>query len=160
MFFFGSLALCFLLGFVVGGEVKAVKMEPTNTLESEPLETTEDKPSEPIESIPEPTEEAQPKYTEMTVVATAYCPCMKCCGKTDGITATGTKATAGRTIAADPKVIPYGTEVILNGHIYIVEDCGGAIKGNKIDIFFDTHEEALEWGRQTVVIQVKRDVLL
>ena len=86
------------------------------------------------------------KPTPTTFKVTAYCPCMKCCGKTDGITATGTVATAGRTIAVDPTVIPYGSQVILNGVAYTAEDCGGAIKGNKIDMFFDTHQEALEWG--------------
>ena len=81
---------------------------------------------------------------------TAYCPCEKCCGKTDGITATGTKATAGRTIAVDPNVIPYGTTIEIEGvGVRIAEDCGGAIKGNRIDLLFDTHEEALEWGMQT-----------
>lgn len=86
----------------------------------------------------------------LEIIATAYCPCVKCCGKTDGITATGTKATAGRTIAVDPDVIPYGTEVIINGHTYVAEDCGGAINGNDIDVFFNTHEEALQFGRQVL----------
>jgi 3D (Asp-Asp-Asp) domain-containing protein len=87
------------------------------------------------------------KPTTTTFKVTAYCPCELCCGQyANGITATGTVATAGRTIAVDPTVIPYGSEVILNGHTYIAEDCGGAIKGNKIDMFFDTHEEALQWG--------------
>lgn len=63
-------------------------------------------------------------------------------------TATGTVPLAGRTVAVDPKVIPYGSEVIINGHTYIAEDCGGAIKGNRIDILFDTHQEALEFGIQ------------
>lgn len=91
-------------------------------------------------------EVVEPPTTTTTFKVTAYCPCIKCCGKTDGITATGTLATAGRTIAVDPTVIPYGSEVILNGHTYIAEDCGGAIKGNKIDMFFNTHQEALNWG--------------
>lgn len=97
--------------------------------------------------------ETKPEITygiPMTLTATAYCPCVKCCGKDDGITATGTKATAGRTIAVDPRVIPYGSKVIINGITYIAEDCGGAIKSNRIDIFFDTHQEAREWGRRTV----------
>lgn len=63
-------------------------------------------------------------------------------------TATGTIPIAGRTIAVDPNVIPYGSEVIINGHTYIAEDCGGAIKGNRIDILFDTHQEALQFGIQ------------
>lgn len=77
-----------------------------------------------------------------------YCPCSKCCGKSDGITATGTKATAGRTIAVDPSVIPLGSTVIIDGHEYIAEDTGAGIKGKTIDMFFDTHKEALAWGVQ------------
>ena len=51
------------------------------------------------------------------------------------ITSTGITAKEGRTIAVDPTVIPYGTEVMIDNHIYIAEDCGGAVKGNVIDIF-------------------------
>lgn len=79
---------------------------------------------------------------------TAYCPCAACCGKTDGITATGVKAREGRTIAVDPKIIPYGTELVINGNTYIAEDTGGSVKGHKLDIFFNSHLEALEWGVQ------------
>lgn len=95
-------------------------------------------------------ENPKAKYFELT----AYCACEKCCGKSDGITATGTKATAGRTIAVDPKVIPYGSEVIINGHTYIAEDCGGAIKGNRIDIYFDDHNEALAFGKQFATVYI------
>ena len=52
-------------------------------------------------------------------------------------TSTGAIATEGRTIAVDPNVIPYGSEVLINGHVYIAEDCGGAVKGNVIDIFVE-----------------------
>jgi 3D (Asp-Asp-Asp) domain-containing protein len=79
---------------------------------------------------------------------TAYCPCAACCGKTDGITASGTKAREGRTIAVDPNLIPYGTELVINGNTYIAEDTGGSVKGHKLDIFFNSHLEALEWGVQ------------
>ena len=79
---------------------------------------------------------------------TAYCACEKCCGKSDGITKTGTKATEGRTIAVDPNVIPLGSEVIVDDHKYIAEDVGGAIKGNRIDLYFESHQEALEFGVQ------------
>jgi 3D (Asp-Asp-Asp) domain-containing protein len=78
----------------------------------------------------------------------AYCACAKCCDVEDGITATGTIATANRTIAVDPKKIPYGSRLLINGQEYVAEDCGGAIKGNRIDIYFDTHEEALQFGIQ------------
>lgn len=77
---------------------------------------------------------------------THYCPCEECCGKDDGITFTGTAATEGRTVAVDPKVIPLGSEVVLNGENYIAEDIGGAIKGNRIDVYVESHEEAKELG--------------
>lgn len=85
-------------------------------------------------------------------VITHYCDCQKCTLDGDGITATGTQATEGRTIAVDPEVIPYGTMVVIDGHTYIAEDCGGAIKGKRIDIFMDSHEEALKAGVKTVEV--------
>ena len=88
---------------------------------------------------------------------THYCACSRCCGKSDGVTATGTQATAGRTIAVDPKVIPLGTEVIIDGQSYIAEDTGRAIKGNKIDIFCESHEEAINRGRITREVFVKEE---
>lgn len=117
--------------------------EPTEpTVVTEPVEPTEE-PTEVIE-VTEPD-----NYYLGEFKLTAYCPCSSCCGQwADGITATGTTAKAGRTIAVDPSVIPYGSEVIINGHTYVAEDCGGAIKGNRIDIYFDSHSEALEFGIQ------------
>lgn len=82
-------------------------------------------------------------------ITTAYCHCTKCCGKSDGITASGVKAVEGVTVAADTKILPFGTKVIIDGNTYTVQDRGGAIKGNRIDIYFDTHEKALQYGRQT-----------
>ena len=85
---------------------------------------------------------------------TAYCPGRCCCGKwASGYTATGTLATEGRTIAVDPKVIPYGTRVLLiwpdgTQHSYISEDCGGGVNGNHIDVFFDTEAECTKFGRK------------
>jgi 3D (Asp-Asp-Asp) domain-containing protein len=80
---------------------------------------------------------------------------VKCCGKTDGITATGVKAKEGRTIAADPKIFPYGTKILIDGNVYTVEDCGSAIKNNKVDIFFESHEKALNFGVQYLTAYVK-----
>ena len=77
---------------------------------------------------------------------TYYCACEKCCNKADGITATGSRVAEGRTIAVDPSVIPYGTKVIIGGHIFTAEDCGGAIKQNHIDIYVNSHEEAEALG--------------
>ena len=84
---------------------------------------------------------------------TAYCPCSKCCGKTNGRTASGTQATAGRTVAASSK-FAFGTKLNIGGHIYTVEDRGGAINGNKIDIFVNSHAEALAWGVRYLNVSV------
>lgn len=91
---------------------------------------------------------------KMTVVATAYCPCEECSGGYARRTSTGKIAQECRTIAVDPKVIPYGTAVIIDGNTYIAEDCGGAIKGNKIDIFFNSHEEVEKFGKQVKEIVI------
>ena len=84
---------------------------------------------------------------------TAYCPCMLCCGKTNGITASGVKATANHTIAA-PKTFAFGTKVVIDGVTYTVEDRGGAIQGNRIDVYMDSHSEALKWGSRLLEIEV------
>ena len=70
---------------------------------------------------------------------TYYCPCVECNGGYSG-TSTGAPLVQGRTIAVDPTVIPYGTKVIIGGHVFTAEDCGGAIKGKRIDIFVNDHE--------------------
>ncbi len=84
---------------------------------------------------------------------TAYCPCAKCCGKTNGITASGRKATANHTVAA-PSTFAFGTQIVINGKTYTVEDRGGAIQGNRIDVFVNTHSEALAWGVRYVNVEV------
>ncbi len=58
-----------------------------------------------------------------------------------GVTSTGVTATTNRTIAVDPTQIPYGSKVVINGQVYVAEDCGGAIKHNCIDIYVATHQE-------------------
>lgn len=79
---------------------------------------------------------------------TAYCACAECCGKSDGITASGTHVQEGVTIAVDPDVIPIGAWVEINGHQYHAEDIGGGVCGNHIDIYFDSHTAACDFGRQ------------
>lgn len=93
---------------------------------------------------------------------TAYCSCETCCGvwannRPNGIvyTASGAVAEAGKTIAVDTDVIPYGTEVKIGGHTYIAQDCGGAIKGNKIDVYMASHEQALQFGVKYAEVFVK-----
>lgn len=97
------------------------------------------------------TEEAQTDTSTAdtrTFEITAYCSCQKCCGKSDGITASGAKAVEGVTIAADTNILPFGTKVKIDEKVYTVQDRGGAIKGNRIDVYFESHEKALEYGRQ------------
>lgn len=96
-----------------------------------------------------------------TVVATAYCPCDICCGewaedRPEGIvyTASGTVAEEGRTIAADWDIYPPGTRVYIEGlGEMVVEDCGEAIEGGRIDIYFNDHDEALRFGVQELKVR-------
>ena len=88
-----------------------------------------------------------------TYKITAYCSCSKCCGKSTGMTASGTRATAGKTVAASSK-FAFGTKLNINGHIYTVEDRGGAISGNRIDIYVNSHSEALQWGVKYLPVSV------
>ena len=94
---------------------------------------------------------------------TAYCSCEKCCGiwaynRPNGIIygAIGEELKEGYSIAVDPNIIPYRTEVIINGRMYKAQDCGGAIKGNRIDIYFENHRDALEFGVQYAEVFVKK----
>jgi 3D (Asp-Asp-Asp) domain-containing protein len=86
-----------------------------------------------------------------TFTITAYCGCSKCSGGSNK-TASGTTPTEGRTIAADTSILPYGTQVVIDGIVYTVEDCGSGVSGNHIDIFFATHEKAVSYGRKTVKV--------
>lgn len=91
---------------------------------------------------------------EITVEATGYCPCSICCGEyASGYTADGSKATAGYTIAASSDYA-FGTLFYIPffDRVFEVEDRGGAINGNRIDVYFDTHEEALMFGRRTITV--------
>jgi len=95
---------------------------------------------------------AAPKGGRQLVVhTTAYAP------GADGVdfrTATGARAGFG-IIAVDPRIIPLGTKVYVPGYGYAVAaDTGGAIKGNRIDVCFDSGAEAIRWGRRTVTITI------
>ena len=115
----------------------------------------------------------QPQKARMET--TAYCNCQQCCGweysrfgfgppvyasgpskgkpKEIGLTASGVQARRG-TLAADPSV-PFGTIVHIPGYGYgRVEDRGGAIRGNKLDLWFPSHQAAKSWGRQTLTVTI------
>ena len=86
----------------------------------------------------------------------AYCICSKCCSKkwADGFTASGVRA-VGRICAAPPEY-PFGTVLDVEGMgEYVVQDRGGVIKGNKLDLLFPTHGEAEKFGRKTLKVRIK-----
>ena len=106
---------------------------------------------------------------------TGYCACRKCCGwhrnilgrpvyssgpskgkpKAVGVTASGTRAGYG-TVAA-PKSVPFGTLIDIPGYgVGRVEDRGGSIKSKRLDVFFESHDEALHWGRQRLRVAIWR----
>ena len=100
---------------------------------------------------------------------TAYCSCRKCCGvwaknrpldengKEIVYTASGERAEAGKTIAVDTSVIPFGTEVRIGDTVYTAQDTGSAVKGNVIDIYFDSHEDAVKHGAKYLEVEVRNE---
>ena len=91
---------------------------------------------------------------------TAYCPCEKCCGEfADGVTASGHKIQPGDCFVAADRNFPFGTELIVPDYnadrLVKVIDRGGAITGERLDVFFATHEQALQWGVKNLDVMVK-----
>ena len=92
--------------------------------------------------------------TLLFVICTAYTAAFDECGKTDGITACGQPAIEGVTVACDG--LPFGTEVVIDGHTYIVQDrFGGNYGTSKIDIYMNKKEDAFKFGRQVKIVEVK-----
>ena len=99
-------------------------------------------------------------------ILTAYCGCEECCGEwaigrpvdENGreivYGASGQRLEQGVSIAVDPSVITYGAKVEIDGGIYIAQDCGGAIKENRIDVYFENHSDALSFGVQTKPVYI------
>ncbi len=91
---------------------------------------------------------------------TAYCGGECCCGAwadENCTTASGAKAVEGVTVAADTSVLPFGTILRIDGKEYTVQDTGGAVKGNRLDMYFENHEDALKWGVKTKEVEVKNE---
>ena len=138
------------------------KVKYQNDVEIEKIKLSETVIKEPVNKIVQIQKNITTSRAGSTITATgetkifkitAYCPCAKCCGKQTGITASGTRATAGRTVAASSQYA-FGTKLLINGQVYTVEDRGGAIKGNKIDVYMDSHAQALAWGVKYLPVQV------
>ena len=142
-----ALVLCLLLTVTVHCDTEPEPIKIENLVVT-PTETkAEDESSQLCQELINTSDVVTPLKSLGVYKITAYCPCYQCCGKTNGITASGVKATAGRTVAVD-KSIPFGTKLIINGHEYVAEDRGGSINGNKIDIFMESHAECLNFGVQ------------
>lgn len=91
------------------------------------------------------------------VTVTHYDCCVDCCGKADGITASGVRATPGVTVAVDPAVIPLGADVLVDYgdgmlHYYRADDTGSGVEGNHIDLCVADHQTAVQLGRRTATV--------
>lgn len=165
----GALITIGVISAKAASEEAKEEREIVSTIEKEaPVATTAPKAPE-LTSAPEaPAQEEkvadEKKMTDNPVGVceiTAYCTCVKCCGiwsaehpSRQGTgyvqkTATGTIPTEGRTVAVDPKLIPLGSVVMINGVGYIAEDTGSAVSGKVVDIYFADHDAAVAFGRQT-----------
>lgn len=121
------------------------------------------------EPIQEPIIEQPKRISLGEFKLTAYCSCRKCCGfwangrplDENGndvvIGANGERLCQGVSVAVDPAIIPYDSKVYIDGKEYIAHDCGGAIKGNRIDVYFDNHEDALDFGVKYANVEVDEE---
>lgn len=174
-----AIITCTIIVFATNTESNATsdiaKSTPTESLSDTTSETVEssETPTISIKSEDVPMLETPITEPQETLVSlgeyklTAYCPCTKCCGKwgenrpkdANGniivVTASGRYAKANWTVAADTSVLPFGTRIYINGYEYEVQDRGGAVKGNRIDIYFDDHQEALNFGVQYAEVMIK-----
>lgn len=129
------------IGDTPKADVEYIAIEPTTVPTATPAPKV----------IPTATPEPVKEFQKVRCKVTAYCienyP-HRCNDGDPSTTATGTKPIPGVTVAVDPNVIPYHSNVIINGRTYIANDTGGHIKGNRVDIVFATHQEALNFGVQ------------
>lgn len=127
----------------VGGEVADVSV--AEEVISEPVDEIVLEGTKKVETVPNTSTVEYSKV--LTMNATAYCPCSQCCGSyANGYTANGMKAGYG-VAAVDTRVIPLGTKLYVEGYGYcIAADTGGAIKGNRIDLCYGSHQAALKSG--------------
>ncbi|HET6247340.1 MAG TPA: 3D domain-containing protein [Tepidisphaeraceae bacterium] len=138
---------------ITGNSTKSAGAELLHDVRPIPTSTTVTIPAAALIS--------RPKIRTIWVEVTAYCSCKKCCGpNAKGLTSSGRPITynGGHFIAADLKLLPYGTRVIIPGYnnnkAVEVIDRGGAIRGYHIDIFMPTHQQAVDWGKKRLQVVV------
>ncbi len=132
---------------------KTIPTELASLIPALPLNRAENTPE------PERSEKSTAEWQTVRMRVTAYCPCSKCCGRyADGITACGHEIQPGDTFVAADKRYTFGTKMIIPGYSHgravKVLDRGGAIQGNRADVFFPSHQEALEWGVKHLDVKI------
>ena len=147
------IAMCAIFTFidvlqagVILNHMEAEKTETAMAVAS-PVPTSTPIPTAAAEPTPTPEPAPQPTPTRSllgTFQLYGYCPCSKCCGKyASGYTATGVIAVEGITVAVDPKVIPLGTKLYIEGvGDRIAQDTG--VSGNTIDVYVQNHNDAYQ----------------
>ena len=156
-FFAVTIATCLMIGGFSIAKIDAACSEnlPGKTSEPRTMPIYESVVDEP-EPEPEPALISLGEFTLSHYCIENY---PHICNDGDSTyTASGTRSTPGRSIAADPTVLPYGTHVMINGHEYVVEDCGSAIQNRRIDIMVNTHAEALSLGMKTAEVFIIAEV--
>ena len=121
--------------------------EDTSGAEESSENTEDSSDASEDQSSSESTNSGQGKYLG-NFTLTAYCNCAQCCGTAGNLTASGTVPTAGRTVAMAG--VPFGTQLLINGNVYTVEDLGTPY--GHVDIFFDNHSDALSFGLQSAEV--------
>ncbi|BEI59265.1 hypothetical protein Blut17040_02940 [Blautia luti] len=122
--------------------------ETDSSDDSEDADTSSDSEAASEEQTSsESSDSSQGKYLG-NFTLTAYCNCAQCCGTAGNLTASGTVPTAGRTVAMAG--VPFGTQLLINGTVYTVEDLGTPY--GHVDIYFDNHSDALSFGLQTAEV--------
>lgn len=139
---------------------------PTQPVEADEVIQEETAPQEIILEPPEEHEIYDMYMCLGQFYITGYCGCEECCGYWASIRqgkpvtgASGEELIQGYSIAADTDLIPMGTYLYIDGHEYKVQDRGGSIKGNRLDMYFDTHEQALQFqaGYYDVYVRIDCD---
>ena len=121
--------------------------EDTSGAEESSENTEDSSDASEDQSSSESTNSGQGKYLG-NFTLTAYCNCAQCCGTAGNLTASGTVPVAGRTVAMAG--VPFGTQLLINGNVYTVEDLGTPY--GHVDIFFDNHSDALSFGLQSAEV--------